>query len=71
MTDLLVTKVNENLRPLSYPEQKSGIDKILPCMKIDDYLFDPCGYSMNGILKNESVDYGLVNMALIFTCQML
>ncbi len=40
--------------------QKSGIDVILPCMMIDDYLFDPCGYSMNGILKNESVDYGLV-----------
>ena len=41
--------------------KKSGIDKILPCMKIDDYLFDPCGYSMNGILQNESVDYGLVS----------
>jgi len=37
----------------------SGIDKILPCMKIDDYLFEPCGYSMNGILRNESNDYGL------------
>jgi len=37
----------------------SGIDKILPCMKIDDYLFEPCGYSMNGILRNESTDYGL------------
>jgi S-adenosylmethionine decarboxylase len=40
--------------------QKSGIDKILPCMKVDDYLFDPCGYSMNGVLQNEAVDYGLV-----------
>ena len=41
--------------------QKSGIDKILPCMKIDDYLFEPCGYSMNGILQNDAVDYGLVS----------
>lgn len=32
--------------------QKSGIDKILPNVTIDDYLFDPCGYSMNGVLKN-------------------
>ncbi|XP_074604405.1 S-adenosylmethionine decarboxylase [Brevipalpus obovatus] len=30
---------------------KSGIDKILPSMTIDDFLFDPCGYSMNGLLK--------------------
>lgn len=35
--------------------EKSGIDKILPGMKIDDYLFDPCGYSMNGIARNVSV----------------
>jgi len=32
--------------------QNSGIDNILPNVTIDDYLFDPCGYSMNGILKN-------------------
>jgi S-adenosylmethionine decarboxylase len=31
--------------------QKSGIDKILPGMVIDDFLFSPCGYSMNGLLK--------------------
>lgn len=34
--------------------KKSGIDKIFPSMDIDDFLFDPCGYSMNGILKNVS-----------------
>ena len=40
--------------------QKSGIDQIFPGMKIDDYLFHPCGYSMNGILQNEAIDNGLV-----------
>ncbi|KAL1464602.1 hypothetical protein WDU94_004232 [Cyamophila willieti] len=34
--------------------QTSGIHKIIPHMKIDDYLFDPCGYSMNGIAKDGS-----------------
>lgn len=32
--------------------QKSGIHKLLPGMVIDDYLFDPCGYSMNGVSKS-------------------
>lgn len=31
--------------------QRSGIHKILPGMVIDDYLFEPCGYSMNGVSK--------------------
>lgn len=34
--------------------QKTGINKIIPGMIIDDYLFDPCGYSMNGVSKNVS-----------------
>ncbi|CAG4994677.1 unnamed protein product [Parnassius apollo] len=32
--------------------KESGIDKIIPGMLIDDYLFDPCGYSMNGVAKD-------------------
>ncbi|KPJ12862.1 S-adenosylmethionine decarboxylase proenzyme [Papilio machaon] len=32
--------------------KESGIDKIIPGMVIDDYLFDPCGYSMNGVAKD-------------------
>ncbi|RZF45934.1 hypothetical protein LSTR_LSTR008311 [Laodelphax striatellus] len=32
--------------------KNSGIAKIIPNMVIDDYLFEPCGYSMNGISKN-------------------
>ncbi|KAF9421268.1 hypothetical protein HW555_002740 [Spodoptera exigua] len=31
---------------------ESGIDKIIPGMVIDDFLFDPCGYSMNGVAKD-------------------
>lgn len=36
---------------------KSGIDKLIPTMIIDDFLFEPCGYSMNGISKNVSCEY--------------
>ncbi|KAH0999187.1 hypothetical protein HUJ05_009681 [Dendroctonus ponderosae] len=32
--------------------KKAGIDKIIPNMTIDDFLFEPCGYSMNGVSKN-------------------
>lgn len=32
--------------------QRSGIHKLLPGMVIDDYLFEPCGYSMNGVGKD-------------------
>ncbi|KAK0178439.1 hypothetical protein PV328_002387 [Microctonus aethiopoides] len=34
--------------------QKSGIDKLVPNMVIDDFLFEPCGYSMNGVSKSGS-----------------
>lgn len=30
---------------------KSGIDKLFHNMQVDDFLFDPCGYSMNGFLR--------------------
>lgn len=36
--------------------KRSGIDKIIPNMVVDDFLFDPCGYSMNGISKNTNSD---------------
>uniref|UniRef100_A0A6G1SK17 S-adenosylmethionine decarboxylase proenzyme n=1 Tax=Aceria tosichella TaxID=561515 RepID=A0A6G1SK17_9ACAR len=32
--------------------QKSGIDRLFPNMQVDDFLFDPCGYSMNGFLRS-------------------
>ena len=27
-----------------------GIDMLIPGSKIDSHLFDPCGYSLNGII---------------------
>ncbi len=30
---------------------KSGIDKLIPGAAIDEFLFEPCGYSMNGYIK--------------------
>ena len=44
---------------LSHLFQKSGIDKLLPEMKMDDFLFSPIGYSMNGITaaqKHENLE---------------
>ena len=32
--------------------QKSGIGDLIPGTVIDDVLFEPCGYSMNGLLPN-------------------
>jgi hypothetical protein len=41
--------------------QKSGIEKLIPNMMIDDFLFEPCGYSMNGISKNVSMFLVFIN----------
>ncbi|KAJ3139077.1 spermidine resistance protein [Physocladia obscura] len=29
---------------------ETGIQNIYPCSMVDDFLFDPCGYSLNGLL---------------------
>lgn len=34
--------------------KRAGIDLLLPNVLIDDFLFSPCGYSMNGIMKDGS-----------------
>ncbi|XP_077977562.1 S-adenosylmethionine decarboxylase proenzyme-like [Glandiceps talaboti] len=33
--------------------QKSGIADLFPDLKVDSVMFDPCGYSMNGLMPNE------------------
>jgi len=33
---------------------RAGFDKLFQGMTIDDYLFTPCGYSMNGLLRGVS-----------------
>lgn len=42
--------------------QRSGIEKLIPDMLIDDYSFEPCGYSMNGISKHGVSVYLFVNI---------
>lgn len=59
--EILMTELNPQIMSIftkdecdkaSDATERSGIHKILPGMVIDDYLFEPCGYSMNGISKN-------------------
>ncbi|KYQ93099.1 S-adenosylmethionine decarboxylase [Tieghemostelium lacteum] len=38
-------------QPVSEVTEKSGIAGLLPGSLIDDFQFDPCGYSMNGLLN--------------------
>eukprot|EP00057_Strongylocentrotus_purpuratus_P022936 XP_011677410.1 PREDICTED: S-adenosylmethionine decarboxylase proenzyme-like [Strongylocentrotus purpuratus] len=33
--------------------QESGIADLVPDCKIDGFVFEPCGYSMNGLLKDD------------------
>jgi len=40
----------ENTNSAAEATKKSGIDKLFPNAKIYDYLFEPCGYSMNGLM---------------------
>ena len=48
-TAYLLTQLSQNFFVL----QKCGIEQLLPMgTLIDDELFDPCGYSLNGIIPN-------------------
>jgi S-adenosylmethionine decarboxylase len=45
--------------------QVTGITDIQPGTKIDDFLFEPCGYSMNGLLDNS---YSTIHITPEPTC---
>ncbi len=45
--------------------ESSGISKLLPGSIIDEHQFEPCGYSMNGLLKEW---YWTIRIFSIFCC---
>ncbi|XP_055305684.1 S-adenosylmethionine decarboxylase proenzyme isoform X2 [Sitodiplosis mosellana] len=51
--DVMAIFTKEECKNATEATQRSGIEKLLPDMIIDDYQFEPCGYSMNGISKHE------------------
>ncbi|CAF1026134.1 unnamed protein product [Didymodactylos carnosus] len=57
MTDLdpEIMKIfyQDNTTSAADATEKAGIDKIFPDAKIYDYLFEPCGYSMNGLMSDD------------------
>ena len=53
--DIMKIFHRENSESAKEAREKSKIDKLVPNMKIDDYLFSPCGYSLNGVLLNVSL----------------
>ncbi|XP_018021863.2 S-adenosylmethionine decarboxylase proenzyme-like [Hyalella azteca] len=42
--------------------RRSGIDKLVPGVVIDDYLFEPCGYSMNGVMRSVPGGYMTIHI---------
>ncbi|XP_077283309.1 S-adenosylmethionine decarboxylase isoform X2 [Arctopsyche grandis] len=49
--EIMAIFTKEHCKDAEEATKKSGIEKIIPGMVIDDFLFDPCGYSMNGVTK--------------------
>lgn len=59
--EIIMTKIDPNVMAMFTQDygltaaeltDKSGISGLIPGAMIDDFLFSPCGYSMNGILPN-------------------
>lgn len=51
--DVMAIFTKEESKNAAEATERSGIEKLIPDMIIDDYSFEPCGYSMNGISKHE------------------
>ncbi|XP_044740349.1 S-adenosylmethionine decarboxylase proenzyme isoform X2 [Chrysoperla carnea] len=49
--DIMAIFTRDETQSAAEATKRSGIDKLIPNMVIDDFLFEPCGYSMNGISK--------------------
>ena len=58
MTDLCQTHAKHFVRDETFVSSRatteaSGIAGVFPTMDVDDYVFEPCGYSMNGLCGDE------------------
>ena len=58
MTDLCEAHAAHFVRDQSFVSSRatteaSGIADVFPSMDVDDYVFEPCGYSMNGLCGDE------------------
>ncbi|MCL4121651.1 UNVERIFIED_CONTAM: hypothetical protein GTU68_037804 [Idotea baltica] len=66
MTDVdpkkMVYFYKENYPSAGDATKLSGIDTLIPGMIIDDFQFDPCGYSMNGVSRNVPGGYMTIHI---------
>lgn len=63
-----LTSSMPNKPTLQIKQEKSGIAALVPGATIDDFAFDPCGYSMNAITYG---NYATVRACVIDLCDML
>ena len=45
--------------------QLSGVDQILPGFDVDDFLFEPCGYSLNAVKGMSTILFTLRHKTLV------
>ncbi|CAJ0903008.1 320_t:CDS:2 [Entrophospora sp. SA101] len=49
--EILMTELNEESMKI-FHHKMTGLDNLYPSAKLDSYLFEPCGYSSNGLLDD-------------------